>query len=385
MRTQAAVLRESGTDWTIEEIELDPPRAAELLVRVAAAGLCHSEEHHRCGDVPLAGPMIGGHEGAGFVEAVGPGVTVAQPGDYIVFSSIPNCGRCPSCARGRQNLCDNAAGIMGGWQIADGTARHHTADASGAGTGGGTEGGGTDLRVSCQVGCYARHTVVGEYSVVPVNPYSSVRPEAACLVGCGVPTGWGSSVYTGETRPGDAVAVVGAGGLGSAAVQGAKLAGARHIFAIDPVEFKRDKARGFGATHTAESVTSALDLVREVTWGRLCDVVVLTMGTGRADMMDDILALAGKGSRVVVTNIYPSTDTRPNLYLSGLGQWEKQIRGCIFGSVNSRADIPRLLALAQDGLLDLDGMVTRTYPLEDINAGYQDMLDGKNIRGVLAM
>ena len=376
MRTQAAVLWEAGTDWKIEEIELDPPGAGELLVRVAAAGLCHSEEHHRCGDAPLAGPLIGGHEGAGYVESVGPGVTVAKPGDFIVFSSIPNCGRCPSCAQGRQNLCDNAAGIMGGWQIADGTSRHHAA---------GERGGGTDLRISCQVGCYARHTVVSEYSVVPVNPYAAVGAEAACIVGCGVPTGWGSSVYTGETRPGDSVAVVGVGGLGSAAVQGARLAGARHIFAIDPVGFKREKALGFGATHTADSVTAALDLVKEVTWGRLCDVVVLTMGTGRADMMDDILALAGKGSRVVVTNIYPWHDTRPHLFLSGLGQWEKQIRGCIFGSVNSRADIPRLLALATEGLLDLDGMVTRSYPLEDINAGYQDMLDGKNVRGVLSM
>lgn len=369
MRTQAAVLWEAGTDWKIEEIELAPPKAGEVLVRVAAAGLCHSEEHHRCGDVPFAAPLIGGHEGAGYVEAAGPGVTVAKPGDFVVFSSIPNCGRCPSCAQGRQNLCDRAAGIMGGLQIADGTSRHH-----------GVSG---DYRISCQVGCYARHTVVSEFSVIPVDP--SVRPEVACITGCGVPTGWGSAVYAGGVRPGDSVAVVGAGGLGSAAVQGARLAGARRIFAIDPVPFKREKALAFGATHTAESVTAAFDLIRDATWGRMCDVVVLTMGTGRADMMDDILALAAKRGRVVVTNIYPVSDTRPTLALSGLGQWEKQIVGCIFGSVNSRADIPRLLDLYADGLLDLDGMVTRTYPLQDINVGYHDMLDGKNIRGVLVM
>jgi Zn-dependent alcohol dehydrogenase len=120
-----------------------------------------------------------------------------------------------------------------------------------------------------------------------------------------------------------------------------------------------------------------------VTWGRMCDVVVLTMGTGRSDLMNDILAIAAKRGRIVVTNIYPATDTRPQLALNGLAQWEKQIVGCIFGSVNSRADIPRLLNLYKDGLLDLDGMVTRTYPLADINQGYQDMRDGKNIRGVL--
>jgi len=199
MRTQAAVLWESGTDWKIEEIELDPPKDGEVLVRLRAAGLCHSEEHHRCGDVPFAAPMIGGHEGAGVVEAVGPGVTLTGPGDEIVFSSIPNCGRCPSCAQGRQNLCDLAAGIMGGRQILDGSARHHLGD--------------TDLTITCLVGCYARHTVVNEASVIPVGP--GFPPEVACLTGCGAATGWGSSVYAGGVRPGDSVAVVGCGGLGS--------------------------------------------------------------------------------------------------------------------------------------------------------------------------
>jgi len=375
MRTQAAILWESKTDWSVEDIELDPPGAGEVLVRVAAAGLCHSEEHHVTGDVPFAAPMIGGHEGAGYVEQVGPGVTLVRPGDYIVFSSIPNCGRCPSCAQDRQDLCDVGAGIMAGQQISDGTTRHHA-------------GSGPDLTITCLVGCYARHTVVNEASVIPVD--AGVPPQVACLTGCGVATGWGSSVYAGGVRPGDSVAVVGCGGLGSAAIQGARLAGARRVFAIDPVPFKRDKARGFGATHVAESVTAAFEQVREVTWGRMCDVVVLTMGTGRADLMDDILALAAKRGRVVVTNIYPVSDGRPVLALNGtsfngIAQWEKQVVGCIFGSVNSRADIPRLLGLYRDGLLDLDGMVTRTYPLEDINAGYQDMRDGKNIRGVLVM
>jgi NDMA-dependent alcohol dehydrogenase len=314
--------------------------------------------------------MVGGHEGAGFVEQTGPGVTLVKPGDYIVFSSIPNCGRCPSCATGRQNLCDVAAGIMAGRQILDGSSRHRSLA-------------GQDLTITCLVGCYARHTVVNEASVIPVDP--SFRPEAACLTGCGAATGWGSAVYAGGVRPGDAVAVVGAGGLGSAAVQGARLAGARHIFAIDPVEFKRTSARGFGATHTASDVVTAFDLIREVTWGRMCDVVVLTMGTGRSDLMEAVLALAAKRGRIVVTNIYPVTDTRPALPLNGLAQWEKQIVGCIFGSVNSRADVPRLLNLYKDGLLDLDGMVTRTYALEEVNQGYQDMLDGKNIRGVLVL
>ncbi len=369
MRTQAAVLWESGSDWKIEQVELDEPRTGEVLVRIAAAGLCHSEEHHVTGDVPFAAPMVGGHEGAGVVEATGPGVTVVKPGDHVVFSSIPNCGRCPSCAIGRQNLCDLAAGIAGGRQILDGTSRHHVGD--------------QDLSVNCMIGSYARHTVVNEASAVPVDP--GIPLHLACLVGCGVAAGWGSAVYTGGVRPGDDVAVIGVGGLGSAAVQGARMAGARRIFAVDPVAWKLDQARGFGATHTAPDVLTALDLVREVTWGRMCNVVVLTMSTGRGDMMAGIMALAAKRGRVVVTNIHPVADTRPVLSLLDLTHWEKQIVGSIFGSVNSRADIPRLLACYRDGQLDLEGMVTRTYPLEEINQGYQDLRDGKNIRGVIRL
>jgi len=192
-------------------------------------------------------------------------------------------------------------------------------------------------------------------------------------------------VYAGGTRAGDDVSVIGVGGLGSAAVQGARLAGARRVFAVDPVPFKREMASRFGATHTAPDLSAAAGLIREVTWGRMCDVVVLTMGVGRGDLMDDVIALTAKRGRIVVTNIHPVSDTRPQLSLLGLAQWEKQIVGCIFGSVNSRADIPMLLGLYRDGLLDLDSMVTRTYPLEEINQGYQDLRDGKNIRGVLVM
>jgi NDMA-dependent alcohol dehydrogenase len=369
MQTEAAILTQSGSEWKVEQIDLDGPRAGEVLVRVEAAGLCHSEEHHVTGDVPFAAPMIGGHEGAGVVEAVGPGVTVVAPGDHIVFSSIPNCGRCPSCATGRQNLCDLAAGIAEGLQLSDGTSRHHLA--------------GTDLTINCMIGCYARHTVVNEASVVKVEP--DIPPSVACLVGCGVPTGWGSAVYTGGVRPGDDVAVVGVGGLGSAAVQGARMAGARRIFAIEPVAWKRDKARSFGATHTAQDLTAALGLIRDVTWGRMCNVVVLTMGTGRGELMADVMALVAKRGRVVVTNIHPAVEPNPALSLLDLAHWEKQIVGCIFGSVNSRADIPRLLGFYRDGLLDLDGMITRSYPLAEINQGYQDLRDGKNIRGVLRL
>lgn len=235
MRTQAAVLWEPKSGWKIETIELDPPKAGEVLVRMVAAGLCHSEDHHATGDVPFTAPMIGGHEGAGVVEAVGPGVSSVTVGDHVVFSSLPSCGRCPSCSVGRHNLCDLLAHIGQGRQLSDHTARHHIGD--------------TDLSITCFLGAFARHTVVNELSVIKVADHLPL--ELLCILSCGVPTGWGSAVYAGEVRLGDNVAVVGVGGLGSAAVQGARQAGARHIFAIDPVAWKQDKAREFGATHTA--------------------------------------------------------------------------------------------------------------------------------------
>jgi Zn-dependent alcohol dehydrogenase len=207
--------------------------------------------------------------------------------------------------------------------------------------------------------------------------------DKACLVGCGVTTGWGSAVYAAEVKPGDKVAVIGVGGIGSSAVQGAALAGAEQIFAIDPVAWKLEKAQGFGATHTASSIEEGLALIEQETWGRRCDKVIVTMGTGDGALMGQIMAMAAKRGRVVITNIHPWMEQSNTISLLDLTLTEKQVVGSLFGSANPRKDIPRLLELYSAGRLDLDGMITATYPLEDINQGYQDMRDGKNIRGVL--
>jgi Zn-dependent alcohol dehydrogenase len=166
-------------------------------------------------------------------------------------------------------------------------------------------------------------------------------------------------------------------------VQGARLAGAERIFAIDPVPFKREMATKFGATHTAASVEEAAPLIAEVTWGKNAEKVICTMGVGDGQLIEPIVGLAAKGGRVVVTNIHPMAETNVNLNLCWLTLLEKQIVGTIFGSANIRYDIPHLLRLYDQGQLDLDSMVTQTYALEGINQGYADMLDGKNIRGVL--
>ncbi len=366
MKTQAAILWEIGAPWSVEEIELDPPGPGEVLVKLAASGLCHSDEHVVTGDLPFQLPMIGGHEGAGVVEQVGEGVSWLAPGDHVVFGFVPSCGRCPSCSTGHQSLCDLGALIGLNLQV-DGTSRHHAQ--------------GQDLGIMCILGTFAHHTVVNEASCIKVD--ADVPLDRACLLGCGVVTGWGSSVYAAEVGPGDVVAVVGIGGIGINAVQGARIAGAKQIWAIDPVEFKRSKAQEFGATHTAASLEEALPAITEASWGRLANKVIMTMGIGSGELLAAALAITAKRGRVVVTNLHPAVETSASISMLDLTLMEKQVVGSLFGSGNPRSDIPKLLELYHRGQLDLDGLVTKTYPLEGVNDGYADMRDGKNLRGVL--
>jgi len=366
MQTEAAILWEDATEWSVETIELDPPKHGEVLVRLAASGMCHSDEHLRTNDLPGIRPIIGGHEGAGVVEQVGPGVTDLEVGDHVVFGFIPACGRCPSCASGHSNLCDTGAALMIGLQL-DGTSRHHAR--------------GRDLQTMVCLGTFGQHTVVNQASCVKILP--DIPLERACLVGCGVTTGWGSAVNAAGVRPGDNVAVIGIGGIGASAVQGARLAGAERIFAIDPVPFKQEMAKQFGATHVANTAEEAMSLIQEVTWGRMADKVICCKGVGRGAEMAGVMALVAKGGRAVITNIHPMAELDVSMSLCDLTLMEKQVVGSLFGSCNIRRDIPKLLELYREGQLDIDAMVTRTYKLDDINQGYQDMLDGKNIRGVM--
>ena len=379
MKTQAAVLWGRGQDWRIEEIDLDPPKEHEVLVRWIAAGLCHSDEHLRSSDMgapedksraagrPPLFPMIGGHEGGGVVVEVGPGVTTLEPGDHVAASFFPACGRCTMCVTGHSNLCDLGAATFAVGQISDGTSRHHLA--------------GQDLNVMAKVGTFAEHGVAHEASLVKVD--ASVPLTAVALVSCGVTTGWGSAVYRAEVQPGETVVVVGIGGVGISAVQGARMMGARHVVAVDPVEFKQKAALDLGATHAAASMEEANPLVTELTRGQMADAVILTPGVMYGHLMAPALTLTGKGGTCVVTAVAPQAQTECSINLFELAMFQKEVRGVIFGSGNPRFDIPNLLALYKTGQLKLDELVTRTYPLEQINQGYQDMLDGVNLRGVI--
>jgi NDMA-dependent alcohol dehydrogenase len=378
MKMKAAVLWEPKTEWSVEEVDLDPPKAGEVLVKLVGSGLCHSDEHLLTGDLALPDgalddmgitqfPMIGGHEGAGEVMEVGPGVTSLAVGDHIVFGFIPSCGRCPSCSTGHQNLCDLGQYLLAGRQVTDLTARHHAK--------------GHDLGLMCCIGTFGEYTVASEASCIKID--NDIPLQTAALVGCGVTTGWGSAVYAAEVKTGETVVVVGCGGVGMNAVQGAAMAGARHVIAVDPVEFKREHAQIFGATHSAASMEEALSLVGDLTWGAMANKVILTMGVASGDYIQPAMALTAKGGRVVQTAIAPFDQTQVSLSLFELAMYEKQLVGSIFGSANPRRDIPRLLRLHQEGQLKLEELITRTYPLEQINEGYQDMRDGKNIRGMV--
>ncbi len=381
METRAAVLWEVNTEWSVEDIEIDDPKAGEVKVKLAASGLCHSDEHLLTGDMvldpELAGmlgleqfPCIGGHEGAGEVIEVGPGVTSVAVGDHVVLGFIPSCGRCPSCARGRQHVCDLGAFLLAGRQIGDLTARHHAKD-------------GRDLGIMCCTGTFSPYTVVNEATCVKIDPW--IPLDKAALVGCGVTTGWGAATYAADVRSGETVVVIGLGGIGMNAVQGAAMAGARHVIAVDPVEWKRDKAlEKFGATHSCASIEEAQAQVSELTWGANADKAILTTGVATGDLIAPMMSLVSKGGRAVVTAVAPISQEDVKLNLFDLAMQRKELVGCIFGNANPRRDIPRLLRFHEEGKLNLDDLVTTTYKLEDINQGYQDMRDGKNIRGVIS-
>src|ERR1700742_2343619 len=240
VKTKAAVLVDAGKPFEIMELELDGPRAGEVLIRYTAAGLCHSDLHLTEGDLTPRFPIVGGHEGAGIIEEVGAGGTKVKPGAHVVCSFIPNCGGGRYCATGRASLCDMGATILEG-SFPDGSFRFHA--------------GGTDYGQMCMLGTFAEYSTISQHSVVKVDP--SLSLETAVLVGCGVPTGWGTAVYAGDVRAGDTVVIYGIGGIGINAVQGATHAGAKNVVVVDPLDLKRSSALQFGVPHAFADAAAA--------------------------------------------------------------------------------------------------------------------------------
>ena len=380
MRSRAAILHDVGGPWSVEDFELDPPRAGEVLVEMAAAGLCHSDDHVLTGDMsapnemmrqlglPTMFPIIGGHEGSGVVLDVGDGVTDFARGDHVVTSFVAVCGRCRWCACGMEYLCDMGAMVMTPGMPTDQTFRHHTAD-------------GQPLGHLSKIGAFAKHTVVSENSIVKVDPELPLVPGA--LLSCAIPTGYGSAANRAGVRGGDTVVVVGAGGIGTAAIQGARINGAAQIVAVDPVEFKQKSALRFGATHSVATTAEAAKLVCDLTRGVMADSVVVSPSLISGVDVQALLDLTRKGGTCVLTGMTPGTTQSISVSLQDFILWNKNLAGTVFGSCNPRADIPRFARMYQAGQLQLDEMITKRYRLDDINEGYDDLRNGKIIRGVV--
>jgi S-(hydroxymethyl)glutathione dehydrogenase/alcohol dehydrogenase len=366
--TRAALLYGPGEDYKIDTVEVDEPGPGEVLVEIRACGLCHSDEHVRSGDLPLPHyPVICGHEGAGEVARVGEGVTSVAPGDHVALAFIPSCGACASCRAGRAFLCDTGMKLFDTGMITDGRIAHRI--------------GNEPVARFSQLGAFSERQLLAESSVVKVDP--DIPWPAVALVSCGVATGFGSAVNRAGVRPGDTVAVLGIGGVGISAVQGARVAGARRIIAVDPVEFKREQALRFGATHVYSSLDEAIAGVGQLTWGGMCDSVICTFGVMRGDLLEPALALTAKGGACVVTSVAPIAQAQADVNLFLLAMMNKDIRGCLYGAESPRIQIPRLLDLYRDGVLKIDEMITETYRLDQVNQGYADIEAGRILRGVI--
>ena len=368
--TRAAVLWGHQQDWKVEEMALDDPGPGEILIETSAAGMCHSDEHVVTGDMLIPHfPFVGGHEGSGVVAAVGAGVKSVEAGDHVAMSFIPSCGHCRFCSTGRQNLCDEGSKLFDNQMMTRelGDVSHKIGDVEAA--------------RFAQLGTFSEKLLLAESSVVKVD--KDLPLDVVALVSCGVATGWGSAVHTAGVQPGDNVAVVGVGGVGINAIQGAKMAGAKRVIAIDPVEFKREKAMEMGATHTYNSTEEALLAVPELTWGEMCQAVILAPGVVTGEMIEPAINLVDKGGKLVVTGLAGLLESDVQLNLFMLSMMNKSIVGTVFGSGNPRADIPALLSMYREGVLKLDELITNRYKIDDVNQGYEDLREGKNIRGIL--
>lgn len=366
MKTRGAVLSSTPSEWEIVELDVDEPRQGELLLKMVASGLCHSDDHHAKGDTDIPNlPFAGGHEGAGVVVGVGPNTPGWEIGDHVVTSFLPGCGRCRWCASGQQNLCDMGQYLIQGCRP-DGSFRL-TLD-------------GENVAQMCGISTFCEHTLVDVASAVKVD--KDLPLDVICLAGCGVGTGWGSAVNSAEVRPGHTVIVMGIGGIGIHAVQGASHAGATHVIAVDPVGMKREVAQQMGATHSFADMAEATAFAQSVTNGQGADSAIVTTGVLHGDHVRDAFAAIRKAGTVVVTGI-GTAETEVSVNARELALFQKRIQGALFGASSPSRDIPWMLDMYRSGQLHLDELVTSRYSLDQINQGYADMHVGQNMRGII--
>lgn len=365
MKVKAALLAEVGQPFVIEHLTLDPPRQGEVLVRIAASGVCHSDYHVLTGTTRHPLPCVCGHEGAGVVEAVGPGVSRVRPGDHIVLSWAPDCGQCFYCQHGKPNLCDTFTAPIWAGTMLDGTPRLHRAN-------------GDPVYHYCGLATFAEYAVVPQESCIVIR--QDVPLAVASLVGCAVATGVGAAFYTAQVRPGESVVVFGCGGIGLNILQGAALCGASPIIAVDTNEAKMQIAREFDATHTLIAGSDTLQAIRDLTGGRGADHVFEAVGA--PSVQEQAFGAVRPGGTLTLVGLSPM-GSGTNLPGAIITRQEMVIKGSYYGSVSPSRDFPLLIDLYMNGKLKLDHLISQQYALEDINSAYDAMLIGEAARGVI--
>jgi len=350
---------------TVEDVELAPPGPGEVEVKLAASGVCHSDWNVVTGATANPLPAVLGHEGAGIVESVGEGVDTVSAGDHVILSWLPACGRCFYCSRGRQVLCDVAMEDMFRGTLPGGTLRL-------------SQNGGPLYHYS-YLSAFAERCIVPEGCCVRIRGDAPL--EVAALVGCAVMTGYGAAVTRAGIRPGETIAIFGAGGVGLSAVMGARLAGAAAIVAVDPFAFRRETALELGATHALDPGSEELPAtLRDLTEGRGADAAIDSAGA--PGVLAQAYASVRRGGTVVAVGL-PPEGLSAELPASDLAREEKVVTGSFYGSCSPQLDMPRVLDLYMDGLLPLDRLVSRSYPLEEINDAFAAMNAGEVARAVI--
>ncbi len=362
MKIKAAVLHAPNTPLAIETLDLDEPKEGEVLVRVAAAGVCYSDYHVMKGEWTMPLPMVLGHEAAGVVEKIGPGPARHRVGQHVILNFRPNCGTCHYCTVGRPVLCDGIESPR--WHMFDDTVRLHLGDQA--------------------VNHFSRTASFAEYVVVPQSGAVPVRDDMpldkAALVGCAVMTGVGAAINTAHVQPGSSVVVIGCGGVGLNVVQGAVLAGAERVIAVDMLDNKLDFARQFGATDVVNaSREAAVERVVEMTGGGV-DYAFEAIGNSKTILQ--CYEMTRLGGLTVVVGMAPETD---ELVLNALSlpRSERMIMGSWYGSARPWVDLPKMSDLYLNGRLQIDPMISRTYRLDEINTAFDALAAGEVARSII--
>ena len=362
---KAAVFREIDKPLVLENLDLDSPKEYEVRVRVAAAGVCRSDLHFMHGVAKIKTPAVLGHEGSAVVEEIGSRVTRVKPGDHVILSFAPHCGQCQSCLSGHANLCDLHMSTAG--TLFDGSVRLHAQ--------------GEDIYHMGKVACFAEQAIVPETGCIPIDKDFSL--EEAALIGCSVTTGVGSAVFNAQIQPGATVAVIGAGGVGLNVIQGARMLSASKIIAVDVNDAALEFSSKFGATDSVNARHSdPVKKIKDITGGKGVDYAFEVFGSTETSTL--AYKSTAKGGTTVIVGLAP-VGAEAGIDVTELVRLEKKIQGSYYGSAIPAVDMYKILDYTKSGKIDVGGLITNRYSLEQINEAYEELAKGPVGRGIITM